>query len=387
MEARVRGLAAAPGTAHSGPTRPASPPPQRRSSLTMVSSREIVDGFVLLVSWIVLIMFVVMEGQNYPNYQFALAFISAVVFAPAFMAVHLTLIVAKERRMPHLADLVIREAGWTRRDWAKVAGVGFFWSLNYVFLLSANPYIPGVAQNGLVELSLAGVVLTSIVAFGRRYTLVQWAAVALVVGGIILLALSNAATAEPSALPQGVWYLFYAIGAGAIGVANAITENVVKRFQTMSVSLFYAWVTVFTFLFVVAWLWVAPLSDSNWAADLRDGIATFFTVSSAGVAYVWIAAASNFISTMYAAYVSRSSDATFATLIGQLGPIVAVVLMSSRAVFGQYYSPVSKLEIGALVVVLLGVLTYKAEALVRGRRKDTTGHAEPLLDAVATAPV
>jgi len=107
---------------------------------------------------------------------------------------------------------------------------GLFWATNYVFLLLANPSVSGLYQVIFNELNLVLVFLVSLVFQGNRYTFFQiFALIALLVGGLIPLADDSNSESNSTG-----WYLMYLLGAWSIGLANTVTENILRNVYSLN---------------------------------------------------------------------------------------------------------------------------------------------------------
>jgi len=247
---------------------------------------------------------------------------------------------------------------------------------------------------------LALVVLLSLCLLGNRYSCRQWCCfVVVVLGGLMLIA-------ERSLDGGGNmgWYLLYAIGAWAIGVANTVTENVMRnvyrqtqtdstglsvelypgsssdREYLISASQYLCLTNVYSIVIVLALAWVPRIAfGTEWFGKFANGMQCLWTLSCneddlrvcehqdsalVGVAAAWIAAILSFISAYVAAVMQRRQDVVFVSVAYALAPVVSMAIFLNPWLMGEFYHPPTRIDILSNMVTLAGGLLFKYVTLL-----------------------
>jgi len=265
---------------------------------------------------------------------------------------------------------------------------GLLWACNYVFLLLANPKTPSLYQVVFNELNLVVVFILSLTFQGNGYTIPQFfALIALFVGG--LLPLVDATSDGGSSVG---WYLMYIVGAWSIGVANLVTENVMrnvyfqdkaetpKRFL-VSISQFLFLTNLYSIAIVLALLWVPYLAygADKWQDYTWNGMKCIWTgVCKAednaecehdnytiGVVHTWLSSTLSFICAYLAAYMQREKDVVYVSVAYAVAPVLSVTLFVIHPLMGNYYEVPDNISITSCVITLVAGVGYKALTLYR----------------------
>jgi hypothetical protein len=82
-----------------------------------------------------MLCFVVMSGEEFPEYQFAFSFVLAVFSVVCYGIIHFVMYRFEKKY-------------WNRNVFKleNTVLVGLYWSANYVFALVSNPFTPGLVQ-------------------------------------------------------------------------------------------------------------------------------------------------------------------------------------------------------------------------------------------------
>lgn len=261
--------------------------------------------------------------------------------------------------------------------------------MNYVFLLESNSYVSGLNQVVINESNLAVVFVLSSCFLGNRYHKGQWALfVVVAVGGLMPLAQAPVASTQN----QPIWLALYMLGAWAIGIANIITENVMRNMYykklgdddkqyLVGASQFLCLTNVYS-IFVVICLAGVPRTAQgpSWWRFFINGMLCLWTGrchdedsttcpnqgNGLGIVAMWSAATLSFVCAYIAARIQRRHDAVFVTVAYALGPVVSMVLFMLKCVMGTYFSTPSSIEIWSNVVTLSGGILYKVFTLKYG---------------------
>lgn len=179
---------------------------------------------LFLVSNAIMVVMVVISGQTIPGYQFAFAWNLSLYGSIFFLICFFWF---QGRTNPFKAISGNPEITRIMHKWAILNGL--CWSSNYVMLLLANPLIPGIFQVVFNEMNIVLVVFLSLFLNGNSFNVAQFLTlIGLLIGGF--LPLVNASI--HGEVKRVVWYFIYLIGALAIGMANTVTENVMRNVYT-----------------------------------------------------------------------------------------------------------------------------------------------------------
>jgi hypothetical protein len=331
----------------------------------------------------IMIVLVIFSGIEYPAYQYAFALWLCVVSGVGFTLAHFC---AHGRSMSRAAALA-----QVRGNVKVHAALGLAWAFNYVFLLVANPYVPGTVQVVFNELN---VVVVVVVTLGLNRTVYRtdphkvtydWVLLVCCVGviGSGLLTLVNpTSTAAPTSIPRWIWNVVYIVGSGAIAIANIISEKVFKASKgaasgDLSIGLCFAMANVWCFLFcalffVVPYLAVLDLGTfwSNTTTGLHD-IITF--ANWRGSLWSLLAAAISVPGSYFSVVICRDDPkgATFNSLVLAVAPGVSAIILNWKALIGEtYYQPITGADIASIVLVLAFVLAFKGWQAYRQQTHD-----------------
>jgi hypothetical protein len=169
-----------------------------------------------------MIVMVVISGYNICNYQYSFAF-NLAVYGTLFYG---TIFLLQHKfRNPFLALIDYKKYEISKKINKYAIYNSIAWSITNVFLLIANPKTPDIYQVVFNELTIVLVVMLSVYLNGHTYTIVEYFSIfILLIGG--LLPIINASIQHSN---DKYWYIIYLIGAWTIGIANTITENVMKN--------------------------------------------------------------------------------------------------------------------------------------------------------------
>jgi len=332
---------------------------------------------VLILSNAAMLVLVVIFGKIFCKYGYSFS-LTLPLYGVVFFYV---VFVCCERSLnPFLALHPIRrrEATWTmhRQSFAN----GFAWSMNYVFLLIANPFVPGLYQVVLNESNLVIVFVLSTLLLGNRHSLGQWAMFALLIIGGLLPIIGSQRQGGSTAY----WYLMYLLGAWGIGIANTITENVLRNVRVesgpessvhlISVPQFLFLTNMYGILVVLAFFWVPMLAHGEqWASIVMEGMTCIWTGrcpeedhyacphhgDSLGIGALWGSSTLSFICAFVAAAIQRKRDAVYVTVAYSLAPVFSMVIFMTPMLMGQFYEKPSGLEVLSNMVALFAGLSYK----------------------------
>jgi len=339
---------------------------------------------IFLANGIMTVLMVVFGGV-FCDYSYAFS-LSLSIYGAVFFYV---LFVIQHRRWNPLVPL----HAYRRKE---VLGVlhrqgfctGLSWCVNYTLLLLANPSVPGLLQLVLNSSGLVVVVLLSMLFLGNRYSSAQWLCVAAVTAGGLLAALD--ATGSDG---QVIWALLYALGAWSIGLANLLTENVMRNVHRQCGCIEEErepLISVVQFLFVVklygipgtlALFWIARAAQGPawsrhllgglrcvWAGDCAGAACLGGDSEAAGLLAMWIASTLSFVTVLVAAGVQRRRDAVYVGVAHALAPVLSMVVLMQRGIMGRFYTQPHASQILSNVVTLVGGVAYTAVTLMQEKR-------------------
>lgn len=310
-----------------------------------------------------MIIFVVLSGIEFPNYQYAFSFLLALWSAIGYFVIHL--ILHRREKMEFVKNLWNRDA----------ILIGAFWAVNYVFLLVSNPYTPGMVQVILNELNIIVVVVYSKVVHKKQYHIGQWISVIVMLAGGLIPIFQSQSTATASHLPSWVWYIFFTFGTVPIALANVRTERILQddTEKTISVPLFYSVINVWTLVFVLGLFWFPGLAvGSEFWNQFIEGMKAIMSFNSRGSAWTWAAIIISFASNIFTALLSREEDATFATVVLALAPGIAGVLMGIKPIMSIYYQSTGWTTWVSMAIVMISVIMYKVFGFYMKKRQGYT---------------
>jgi len=314
--------------------------------------RVVLQTLSLIISNTAMIIFVVLSGQEYPNFQYSFAFILSIFTLIANLILHFIF---------HGLAITV----WLHDclfDFKTTGLIGFLWAFNYVFLLVSNPYVPGTIQTILNELNLIVVVVVSRFFLKSSYHIGQYIAVFLtLVGGLIPFFQADSTT-KASHIPTWVWYIFYTVGTIPIALVNIRMQCILQkhRGEKVSVPLMYVVINWWTMWVVLALFWFPGMSDGkNMWPEFLLGIEKILSFSDMGSCWTWISMVISIISNLLTAYISRDEDATYATIVLALAPAIAGVIMGIKPLMGPYYTPLGWSVWVSMAIVMCSVLLYK----------------------------
>lgn len=338
----------------------------------------------------IMIVLVVMYGKIFCKYSYAFSF-SLPLYGTVFFYV---CFVCKYRRLNVFAPVHLQMRPQVLKILHRQALLnGFVWSANYVCLLSANSFVPGLFQVVINESNLVVVFLMSMFLMGNRYHKSQWFCFVLVlVGGLMPLAGSQ--TGEITIK----WFLLYLLGAWAIGFANLITENVMRNLYVTTgreapndkISLIpetqFLTLTNFYGIFcVLALFWVPQLAQGGeWLGYFTRGMACLWTGQCnaddskmcashghendkmIGLLSMWLSSTFSFLSAGIAANIQRDRDVVYVTVALTLAPVLSMCLFMVQV--SRFYDVPTNLELCANIVTFAGGFGYKVCSHMRSTR-------------------
>lgn len=344
----------------------------------------------LLISNSGMIVFVVMEGEELPNYQYSFAFILSLSSAVAYFVIGFFGKV-KDRITSEQPVSLNPFAGLKRIYRFEIGGIiGLLWGMNYVFLLQANPFTSGVVQIIFNEMNIVVTMAGSTLLLGKKYHPLQIIAGFLLVAGGLIPLIKGSSSVTHSDIPFWVWYLIYLLGTIPIAVANVITEKIVKmmddakadqavndgspllprsekRFRIRISQLFFI-SNMWTCVFVLAFFWVPGLAmgEKMWPQFI-EGNKCIITFCNRGSYWVWVSSFLSWIGTWCTASLTREDDVTVASIITTIAPFLSSIVMGVKKIFGTYYSPILWTDWLALGIMSIALILYKAPALRKNK--------------------
>jgi hypothetical protein len=305
-----------------------------------------------------MIVFVVLSGIEFPQYQFSFSFILAI-----FSCLFFGLASCKQ-----IHDFGFKH--FTTYWNFNTCLIGLFWACNYVFLLVSNPYTPGLVQVILNELNLVVIVLFSRFVHKKKYEWLQYVGVVLVLlGGLVPLFQSESGAAS-SSLPSWVWYIFYTFGTIPIALANVRTERILQTDKEIKIAPFFFVINVWAIVFTLALFWFPMMVQGNeFSSYFIDGIVAICSFKSKGSLWVWLGILFSLPSTICTAQLSRDEDATFTTMVLSVAPGFSGIFMGIKPFMGGYFQPVGFTIWISMAVVFFSTLYYKIVTYFLNKRK------------------
>lgn len=258
--------------------------------------------------------------------------------------------------------------------------LGTFWvigalnALQGVGMVFANPHVPGYLQALFQQAVIPMTLLTSVLALRSRYSLQQYVAVLVIISGILLQLCPDImqfdAHSGSTATPAGqslslLWSMVFLTSQVPVSCAAVLQEY---AFATVHVNVFHMmfWASAaqFTTLAVMAPLDTVPsIGDSASEQSFLAKMATAWHIVCSDGAAAWalfMCIATMLLSQLTQALVVKQCSATYAVLC------MALVLPSSAIAFtlpvlmGSHAEVLGPTALGALCVVFLGVVLYRA---------------------------
>jgi hypothetical protein len=294
-------------------------------------------AFLLILSNSSMIVFVVMSGQEYPDYMYSFAVLLCLISIVGFILCHFLV-----HGLQYSREKVWEQVYNTR--FIQIA-VGLLWAFNYVFLLNSNPYVPGVIQVIFNEANIVVVIAASRISGLQPYTRWEYAmCLCAIIGGVLPIA-APSSSPTPSSFPTAFWDILYLCGTIPIALANVYAEHILKaQPKQFSIGLLYACVNVWTLIFVFALSFVPALnSPTTMWTNFSAGMVALLTFKGIGAWWTWIASIISVLSTYLTLTICRDdvSGATFATLLLTVAPAFSGLWMGIHSLFGKYYSPLN----------------------------------------------
>lgn len=257
---------------------------------------------------------------------------------------------------------------------------GLSWSVNWIFLLMANPFVPSFIQTILNEANLPVVILASWFLLNERPDPIKCLGASIVIIGAV--------TSVWKTINDGVgtfkWDLIYFVGTAGIALAASVSEYFLKlqtadnhKEEKFAINIFWnlAWTNVWLTIINVLGLFfysIPFLADMS-VVSIWDGIHVATRCLSGGEGYkgddcttgiwsFWGASICSIVGTWVQYEITLGDSAVYATILQSVSPLVAVIFFSFRFFMGKYYSPalVANMYIWiGMAVVLVGVLIYK----------------------------
>jgi len=330
---------------------------------------------------------VVISGENICNYQYSFAWNLSLYGSLLYL---ITFFCCQGFKNPFIA-LYPDHKEQVTKDLHKQAFInGLLWCMNYVFLLLANPKTPSLYQVVFNELNLVVVFVASLIFQGNTYTFFQiLALITLLVGGLIPLADSSSEGASAVG-----WYLMYVLGAWSIGIANTVTENVMRNIYLkrgskkqflVSISQFLFLTNFYSIFQVLALLWVPYLAygEDKWKdywlhgmkclwtgiCDASDNAECAHQNNRDGIMYTWLSSTLSFICAFVAALMQRDYDVVYVTVAYAVAPVLSTVIFVGKKFMGDYYDAPTDIAIVATIVTLFAGLGYKVITWVTESRR------------------
>jgi hypothetical protein len=335
-----------------------------------------------------------MSGIEHPNYQYPFTLLlnalSTVIYLVIDLIMYRYYLYKKERGYAARDFTPLLESDASIDDYSPYYAVGGYRSLckidrapaiglamafNYVLVCVSNPYTPALAQISLYGLSIVMVVLLSAARYHQPYHAVQWVAVITTLIGAAIPLLAPGERTIPSKVPVYVWYALYGLGSSMIGFIMINTERLIKGYdgikyrvpQVLAVS------NLWGILYTVLLAWFPAIVDhpgmSLW--NFLKAMHDIVTFHDAGVIWFWLLIAIDGISNILAAYVMKDSDATYATIILNIGPIFSSIIMATP-LFSVYHVHMHWSMLLSLSIVVLATILYQGYEIWKRLKKNNS---------------
>uniref|UniRef100_A0A7S4UD30 Uncharacterized protein n=1 Tax=Alexandrium monilatum TaxID=311494 RepID=A0A7S4UD30_9DINO len=164
---------------------------------------------------------VVLFGASFCKYSYLFS-LTLSIYGAVFFYVLFVILDQRWNPLVPLQDFQRREMFGVLHRQGALTGVA--WSVNYVLVTAANPFVPGLLLLVLHSSGMAFLVFLSVLLLENSYCLAQWGCIALVCAGRSLAMLDESVDDR-----RGIWALVYGLGVWAVGVANLLTENVMRN--------------------------------------------------------------------------------------------------------------------------------------------------------------
>jgi len=160
--------------------------------------------------------FIVLEGDEFPKQQYIIILSYNLIFCLLF---GLTLKLFYGLTFAELIQCC---------SFHETSLIGLFWSMNYVFILLANPFIPNTAQVIMAQSQNVLIALIDYKYIGIQLSLFKWLLVMLNVVGNIIGIISTTNSSDYSKSVIMFWSLVFLMNALASGMASLCSEVLLK---------------------------------------------------------------------------------------------------------------------------------------------------------------
>uniref|UniRef100_A0A7S4Q6F0 EamA domain-containing protein n=1 Tax=Alexandrium monilatum TaxID=311494 RepID=A0A7S4Q6F0_9DINO len=335
---------------------------------------------------------VVLFGASFCKYSYLFS-LTLSIYGAVFFYVLFVILDQRWNPLVPLQDFQRREMFGVLHRQGALTGVA--WSVNYVLVTAANPFVPGLLLLVLHSSGMAFLVFLSVLLLENSYCLAQWGCIALVCAGRSLAMLDESVDDR-----RGIWALVYGLGVWAVGVANLLTENVMRnvrrvcegdeetRQPLISVVQFLCVVKLYSIPATLALCWIPRAARGPARARYRaDGMKCLWTGACAeadsascaepgstvtGLVSMWIASTLSFVTVFLAAGVQRQRDAVYVGIAHALGPVLSMVVLIQRGLMGIYYRQPQRIQVLSNVITLGGGVVYTAVTLLQEKRAPRT---------------
>ena len=322
------------------------------------------NSIVLTLSNAAMILFVVMAGEEYPDYGYpfavGLAIFSVIIY---FLMYVLSCLYYNEQFSWNLFP----NNQITNKDKFNIIFIGIFWGINYVFVLVSNPYVPGLIQIILNETNLIIIFLISKYWNKKDHNCFHGISVLIVLIGGIAHILGNAflSNNEQSKKYSFLWEIAFFVGTVSIALANIITESVVQKFRTMNIFLLYFYLNLISVIVCGIFYFPVKYILTNTDEVFIVGITKIVTFEGLGAFWSWGVWIFTVPSNVLTSRLSRIEDATFSTVMLSIAPGISAIFMSVKSIFQKYYKNIIWTDFASLILVVIGAILYKAPELYR----------------------
>jgi hypothetical protein len=189
---------------------------QRDDLLSRSLIYKLVFLAILSISLCAMGSFIVLEGDSFPDQQFLIVLFYNLFFCLLF---GLTLFFYYKLTIKELIQCC---------SFHETSLIGLFWSMNYVFILIANPFIPNTIQTIMAQSQNALIAIIDYKYIGIKLSLLKWLLIFLNVLGNVIGIVSATNTSSESTSVIVFWSLVFLLNALASGMASLASEVLLK---------------------------------------------------------------------------------------------------------------------------------------------------------------
>lgn len=359
----------------------------RRAIRKKLDLRVIGWALAAMLGNVMMVIYLVKLGLRIPNYSYFILNFGCLLYnIPFFIIAYL---------QHYLYKTITAEM--TKPIWKfHLFVIGFFIGFNGLFIVFANPNVPGTLQTLLLQFIIPATMITSIIFLRSKYKLNQYLGALLVVVGIVVSLIPDFGNKENLLPNEGIFWIVIFIIGSIPGAFYNVYEEFAFRAQEMDIGYLMAWSNLGQWISL--WL-IAPFNlipkfspNGHTFHDLmiqyQDGLKCFVGIDTGttgstqddpcdGMWIIFLLFCTGYVLNNFcSAALVKYGNATFSILISISSSILANFAFSARFIMGQFAVPVSWYDVLALLLVISGVVLYRFSSASHHEEKDTQNDNE-----------